>query len=57
MVIDKDINEQIKWAQINADVLRSMENPRKAYWITFFICIAMVASRENCAENPCTRGG
>ena len=43
MVIDKDINEQIKWAQINADVLRSMENPRKAYWITFFICIAMVA--------------
>jgi len=43
MVIDKDINEQIKWAQINADVLRSMENPRKAYWITFFICVAMVA--------------
>lgn len=43
MVIDKDINEQIKWAQINKDVLRSMENPRKSYWITFFICIAMVA--------------
>lgn len=43
MVIEKDINEQIKWAQINADVLRSMENPRKAYWITFFICVAMVA--------------
>lgn len=43
MVIDKDINEQIKWAQINKDVLRSMENPRKSYWITLFICVAMVA--------------
>ncbi len=42
-MIEKDIDEQIKWAKINADVLRSMENPRRAYWITFFICIAMMA--------------
>lgn len=41
MIIEKDINEQIQWAQINADVLRSLENPRKAYWVTFFICVAM----------------
>jgi Ni/Fe-hydrogenase subunit HybB-like protein len=41
MVAEKDINEQIKWAQINADVLRSLENPRRAYWVTFFVCVAM----------------
>ena len=38
----KDINEDIKWAQINKDVLRSMENPRKGYWITVGVCVAMV---------------
>lgn len=41
IVKEKDINEQIAWAKINADVLRSMENPRKAYWITVAVCIAM----------------
>lgn len=42
-MIEKDIDEQIKWAKINKDVLRSMENPRRAYWITFAICVAMMA--------------
>ncbi len=41
IVSEKDINEQIKWAQINKDVLRSLENPRKAYWVALFICVAM----------------
>jgi len=41
IVSEKDINEQIKWAKINTDVLRSLENPRKAYWVALFICIAM----------------
>ncbi|NOX43279.1 MAG: polysulfide reductase NrfD [Gammaproteobacteria bacterium] len=41
IVSEKDINEQIKWAQINTDVLRSLENPRKAYWVALFICFAM----------------
>ena len=41
IVSEKDINEQIKWAKINTDVLRSLENPRKAYWVTLFICVAM----------------
>lgn len=39
----KDINEDIKWAQINADVLRSMENPRMGYWVSVVVCIAMIA--------------
>jgi len=43
MYNEKDINEQIAWAKINADVLKSMENPRKAYWITVIMCIAMLA--------------
>ncbi|MEK6748837.1 MAG: NrfD/PsrC family molybdoenzyme membrane anchor subunit [Pseudomonadota bacterium] len=42
-VNEKDINEQIRWAQINADVLRSMENPRPAYWVAVAVCIAMVS--------------
>ena len=39
----KDIDEDIQWAQINDDVLRSMENPRKGYWITIGICVFLVS--------------
>ncbi len=39
----KDIDENIAWAKINADVLRSMENPRPAYWVAIVACIAMIA--------------
>lgn len=42
-VTEKDIREDIEWAQINKDVLRSMEAPRKSYWISFFVCIALFA--------------
>ncbi|HHM04824.1 MAG TPA: polysulfide reductase [Gammaproteobacteria bacterium] len=38
----KDINEDIRWAQINKDVLRSMENPRPAYWVAVATCLAMI---------------
>ncbi len=38
----KDINENIAWAKINEDVLRSMENPRMGYWIAVVCCVAMV---------------
>lgn len=40
---EQDINVDIKWAQINKDVLRSMENPRIGYWVAVAVCIAMVA--------------
>ena len=43
MVAEKDINEQIAWAKINTDVLKSMENPRPAYWVTLGVCFAMIA--------------
>src|SRR3569623_1404412 len=39
----KDINEDIKWAQINKAVLRSIENPRLAYWVAVAVCVAMIA--------------
>ncbi len=32
----KDIREDIAWAQINQDVLKSLENPRKLYWVILF---------------------
>jgi len=38
----KDINENIAWAKINEDVLRSMENPRMGYWVALACCIAMI---------------
>ena len=43
MYNEKDINEKIAWAKINADVLKSMENPRKAYWVTVVMCLAMLS--------------
>ncbi|MFQ5468841.1 MAG: NrfD/PsrC family molybdoenzyme membrane anchor subunit [Gammaproteobacteria bacterium] len=39
----KDINEDIKWAKINEDVLRSMENPRKWYWVSVAGCLALLS--------------
>jgi len=44
----KDINEDIHWAKINEDVLRSMENPRMGYWIAvgvslFLLSFAVIA--------------
>ena len=37
----KDIDEDIAWAQINVDVLRSMERPRALYWVIFFGSLAL----------------
>ncbi len=39
----KDINEDIRWAKINEDVLRSMENPRMGYWISVAVCLALLS--------------
>jgi len=38
----KDINEDLKWAQINKEVLKSMENPRKGYWISVAVCLFLI---------------
>ena len=37
----KDINDEIAWAQINKDVLRSMERPRLMYWVIFLASLAL----------------
>jgi molybdopterin-containing oxidoreductase family membrane subunit len=39
----KDINEDIRWAKINEDVLRSMENPRMIYWVSVGLCVALLS--------------
>lgn len=40
---NKDINEDIRWAKINEDVLRSMENPRMGYWVSVAVCLALLS--------------
>ena len=37
----QDINDDISWAQINEDVLRSLERPRALYWVIFFGSLAL----------------
>jgi len=37
----KDIDEDIHWAQINEDVLRSLERPRPLYWVIFLASLAL----------------
>lgn len=39
---EKDINEDIRWAKINEDVLRSMENPRMGYWVSVAVCLGLL---------------
>ena len=52
----KDIREDIAWAQINKDVLKSLENPRKLYWVILFIAIAMVGVAAGCEVYQYTVG-
>ncbi len=40
--MEKDIREDIAWAQINKDVLKSLESPRKMFWVIICISLAMV---------------
>ncbi len=44
----KDINEDIAWAQINKDVLRSMERPRMMYWVIFLASLALFSFGVYC---------
>ena len=37
----KDINEDIAWAKINKDELKSMERPRMLYWVIFLGSLAI----------------
>jgi Ni/Fe-hydrogenase subunit HybB-like protein len=39
----KDINDQIKWAEINKDVLSSLVNPRPAYWVAVVMCLLLLS--------------
>lgn len=42
--MDDDIRNDIKWAQINRDVLRSMDRPRNVYWLLVGVCALLVAA-------------
>ncbi|MES1983157.1 MAG: NrfD/PsrC family molybdoenzyme membrane anchor subunit [Pseudomonadota bacterium] len=46
--MEKDIREDIAWAQINKDVIRSVETPRKAFWVFLLIAIAMLGVAVGC---------
>ena len=37
----KDIDADIHWAEINADVMRSLERPRPLFWFIFFGSLAL----------------
>ncbi len=43
VIQDKIIDEKLEWSRINSDVIASMQAPRKAYWITFAVCVSMLA--------------
>jgi len=43
VIEDKVIDENLKWSRINADVIASMQSPRRAYWVTLAVCLLMVA--------------
>lgn len=40
--MEEDIRKDIAWAQINRDVLRSMEKPRPLYWVLVAVCVTLV---------------
>ncbi len=42
-VMEKDIRDDIAWAQINKDVLKSLESPRKIFWVIILISLAMIS--------------
>jgi Ni/Fe-hydrogenase subunit HybB-like protein len=44
----KDINEDIAWAQINEDVLRSLERPRPLYWVIFIASLGLFSFGAYC---------
>ncbi len=44
----QDIREDLAWAQINQDVLKSLEAPRKLYWVIIFIALAMIGVAMGC---------
>ncbi len=44
----KDIREDISWAQINQDVLKSLESPRKLYWVIVFVAMLVFSVGVGC---------
>lgn len=40
--MEAEIRKDIQWAQINRDVLRSMDTPRRAYWVLIALCVVLV---------------
>jgi molybdopterin-containing oxidoreductase family membrane subunit len=45
---EKDIREDIAWAQINKDVMKSLESPRPIYWVMFAGALAMLLVGVGC---------
>ncbi len=45
---EKDIREDIAWAQINKDVLKSLERPRMLFWVIFIASLALFMVGVSC---------
>lgn len=45
---EKDIREDIAWAQINKDVMKSLESPRPIFWVLVAGALAMLAVGIGC---------
>lgn len=43
VIQDKIIDENLKWSQINDDLIRTLNAPGPKWWITFAVCVAMIA--------------
>ena len=39
---EKDIREDLPWKQINTDILRSLDNPRRGYWYSIIVCLVLL---------------
>lgn len=44
----KDIREDIAWAKINQDVLKSLQTPRPAYWVILFVAFCVFSVGLGC---------
>ena len=53
---EKDIRDDIAWAQINKDVLQSIEKPRATFWYLFAFAGALFAIGVGCETYQYLRG-
>ncbi len=51
-----DIDKDVSWAQINKDILRSLERPRPVFWVIFFAALALFSFGVYCEKRQYDSG-